>query len=599
MRPNNLSMRPAGPRLAYRTHFQHPAPVGTSSAARIACIGDNTLAAYAEGRLDAQGRGPVEAHLVECLDCRTVLGRAAPLASGVERSSASTANHPVEDSSGYGGRGVDEDAEELSPGARVSRYVVERIVGRGAMGAVYAARDPDLDRTVAIKLLRADALREEERQRMRGRLLREAQAMARLSHPEVITVYDVGALGSQLFVAMEYVDGGTLRQWRNARSRNVAEILTTYARAGSGLAAAHEAGLVHRDFKPDNVLVGRDDRVRVTDFGLARSVFDSDMAALASVPESVPSDRTPDSALAMTLTRTGTLLGTPAYMAPEQLRGLAADARSDVFSFCVALYEALYGERPFAGATVPALRDQIDRCMVRAPPPKARVPGSVRAILMRGLSAAPHRRFASMRVLLDALRKEQAKSRRRAVRGVSFAALGIVGLLGATRLSVRPTPRTPDQVVDSLARAAGRLTIPASAEPAREEMTARLAAAVTADRSAAVASSTASTPTVDGSPAAASSTRSGNVSRPAPALTPIAPPTHAPLSASAESPGPRHLANAVVGAAAAPAFGENGAPILPPSVLFTAPPNGAHRPAKPAVAVMGDNNAPILPAGLP
>jgi serine/threonine protein kinase len=312
-------------------------------------------------------------------------------------------------------------ASELPRGTRVGRYVVDALIGRGAMGVVYRARDPDLDRIVAVKLLTAAGSSEEARERLRRRLLREAQAMARLSHPEVMPVHDVGAFGERLFVAMEYVDGGTLRQWRAARHRRFGEILAVYERAGSGLAAAHDAGLVHRDFKPDNVLVGTDGRVRVTDFGLVRTV-------LQSVPQSLAPSATgaEPGGFGVALTHTGMLLGTPAYMAPEQLRGGVADARSDVFGFSVALYEALYGERPFAGATVAELQASTEAGAVRDVPLTTRVPRWVRAVLLRGLRAAPEQRLASMRALLDALRAGRARARRRAARAGAATALAVV-----------------------------------------------------------------------------------------------------------------------------------------------------------------------------
>jgi hypothetical protein len=311
---------------------------------------------------------------------------------------------------------------ELAAGSRVGRYLVDRPIGRGGMGIVYRARDPALNRAVAVKLLMARGISPAERERLRARLLQEAQAMARLSHPEVMPVYDVGAFGEQLFVAMECVDGETLRQWRAAAHRSLAEVLGVYERAGSGLAAAHEAGLVHRDFKPDNVLVGRDGRVRVTDFGLAR------------VPHAAPAVVQPGADGADTaqlaLTRTGTLLGTPAYMAPEQLRGGVADARSDVFSFCVALYEALYGERPFEGNNLAALRTAIEGGAVRSPPIITPVPRWLRTVLLRGLKATPDERFPSMRALLNALRNARASARHRLARAASAGAIAIAALGG-------------------------------------------------------------------------------------------------------------------------------------------------------------------------
>ncbi len=384
---------------------------GSSRIGRI-CLSDDTVAAFADGRIAEDAHAGIEEHLADCPDCRAVLVQAA----GVERTHGVPSSGPT---------GADVDPDVLAPGVRVGRYVVQTLIGRGAMGAVYAASDPDLDRRVAVKLLRANALSDAARQRTRARLLREAQAMARLSHPEVITVYDVGAFGNELFVAMEYVEGETLRHWRDAQPRSPAEILTVYERAGRGLAAAHEAGLVHRDFKPDNVLIGRDGRVRVTDFGLARSVDDQEAGSpregLASSDAIV---------LTTTLTRTGTLVGTPAYMAPEQLRGGAADARSDVFSFCVALYESLYGERPFGGSTVPALRAAIEQGTLRAPPVLTGVPASVRGVLLRGLRAAPDERWTTMHALLDGFREAGAAPRRRRTVGAAAGAIGLLFIAG-------------------------------------------------------------------------------------------------------------------------------------------------------------------------
>ncbi len=381
-----------------------------SSRAERACLGVDTLAAFAEGRGDERAYERIEEHLADCADCRVVLTRAV----GVHRSQGQSSGRCS---------GAEVDGEQLAPGVRVGRYVIQGLIGRGAMGTVYAANDPDLDRKVAVKLLRAAVLSDAARQRTRARLLREAQAMARLSHPEVITVYDVGAFGNELFVAMEYVEGETLRRWRLEQPRTLAEILAVYERAGRGLAAAHEAGLVHRDFKPDNVLVGRDGRVRVTDFGLARSV---ERHEVSPAPPPVGLAASQEIALTTTLTRAGTLIGTPAYMAPEQLRGGAADARSDVFSFCVAFYEALYAERPFAGSTVPVLQRAIEQGKVRAPPGRTRVPTRIRTVLLRGLHAAPDKRWESVRSLLEALAAARAARPVSQKRGVLVGAAALV-----------------------------------------------------------------------------------------------------------------------------------------------------------------------------
>jgi tRNA A-37 threonylcarbamoyl transferase component Bud32 len=391
-----------------------------SSSRGPSCIDEQTLADFAEGGTDARAHGRIEAHLADCVDCRAVFTRAAGVAGAPEYPDSIPSC-------------VDVAGKVLPAGTRVGRYVIESLIGRGAMGAVYAADDPDLNRMVAVKVLRAEALSDTARQQMRARLLREAQAMARLSHPDVIAVYDVGAFGEELFVAMEYVEGETLRRWCADRQGQCSEILSAYERAGSGLAAAHEAGLVHRDFKPDNVLVGHDGRVRVTDFGLARSVDGSDAARTSRSRDVTSSDAASETVvLTTTLTHTGALLGTPAYMAPEQLHGGAADARSDVFSFCVALHEALYGERPFAGATVHLLLEAVDQGAVRAPPILTRVPSWIRAVMMRGLHAAPEDRYPSMRALLDALHAARESSRRRG-RTVVAAASGL-GIVLATAL---------------------------------------------------------------------------------------------------------------------------------------------------------------------
>ena len=277
----------------------------------------------------------------------------------------------------------------LAAGDTVGRYRVLEVLGAGGMGVVYGAFDPELQRKVALKLVRAELTDAE----LRARLWREAQAMARIRHPNVITVFDVGTWNDQVFVAMEVIDGWTLSSWQAARSRSVDEILRVMAAAGAGLAAAHAVGLVHRDFKPDNVLIGGDGRVCVTDFGLARAV---------AMPSEIEEPSSPDATVEGELTRQGALVGTPAYMAPEQMRGTAPDGRADQFSFCVALYEALYGVRPFPGMSL----GELERAIFegdRLRPRRKGVPASVRRALARGLSFAADDRFPSMDELLRAL----------------------------------------------------------------------------------------------------------------------------------------------------------------------------------------------------
>jgi eukaryotic-like serine/threonine-protein kinase len=294
---------------------------------------------------------------------------------------------------------------ELPRGATVGRYVILRRIGEGGMGVVYAGYDPELDRKIALKLLRPDRAGSSG-EAARLRLIREAQAIARLAHPNVINVFDAGTFGEQVLVAMELVEGATLRQWLEEERRPWREVVERFLLAGRGLAAAHAAGLVHRDFKPDNVLLGRDGRVRVADFGLARTAGDVEVP----VPESPGSGRMLDSPL----TAVGVAVGTPGYMAPEQLRGEAADARSDQFSFCVALWEGLYGEKPAAGGTAPESAGAT------------RVPDRLRQALVRGLAADPAIRYPSMAELLERLERDPGALQRRAL-----AAAGIVLVLGA------------------------------------------------------------------------------------------------------------------------------------------------------------------------
>ena len=295
------------------------------------------------------------------------------------------------------GAGVD-----YEPGTLVGRYELRRQVGAGGMGVVYEAYDPELDRGVAVKLLHDAPGGSESRTGGQRRLLREAQAMARLAHPNVITVHDVGVHDDRVFVAMEFIEGQTLTQWRR-EVHDVQEILEVFARAAAGLQAAHDAGFVHRDFKPDNVMLGKGGELRVMDFGLARRT---------GAPAPVVPPTAASTSATLDETHTEGLAGTPAYMAPEQHAGRDITPRTDQFSFCVALFEALYGERPFAGETPAALAFEVLEGHVH-PPPRAmarRVPRRVHHALLRGLSVDPEARFSSMRELIDALRPRRRRA---------------------------------------------------------------------------------------------------------------------------------------------------------------------------------------------
>lgn len=314
---------------------------------------------------------------------------------------------------------------------RMGRFVLLRQLGEGGMGRVYAAYDEELDRKVALKVLHLRGFGSSEG---RSHILREAQAMARVSHPNVVPVYSVGEVEGDLFIAMEFVDGQTLYDWQR-QPRSEGEILAMYCAAGQGLLAAHQAGLVHRDFKPENVLVGRDGRPRVADFGLARTELPTGLPTGAAAASGGPLASQRSSPLSLD----GHLVGTPAYMAPEQYRGQGADARSDQYSFCVALHEALYRSLPFGGDTLAELAANVLAGRRRAPGgssgahPIGEPSDSVAAAVERGLSLDPAARFPSMADLLTALSPDSRHSpaagshlRRRFSYGVLFSLIFMV-----------------------------------------------------------------------------------------------------------------------------------------------------------------------------
>ena len=338
------------------------------------------------------------------------------------------------------GRGF--TGQELERGTRVERYVILKSVGQGGMGVVYAAYDPELDRKVALKLLLPDSAVATNVEG-RARLLREAQAMARISHPNVISIYDVGTFDTQVFIAMEFIQGGSLRDWLRERPRPWRELLQAFLEAGRGLAAAHQAGLVHRDFKPANVLRREDGRVCVMDFGLARLADASQQEEAAANGEDVLQERA-TSGLSAELTAAGVVLGTPQYMPPEQYMAHAGDARLDQFSFCASLYWALYGQRPFEPKRMAKLASEArsglkgqdlqefgrrlpQQGIVQEPPRDSVVPARVRLALLRGLSLDPAHRFASMEALLEALSPPQPRARQGWMVAVGAAALSVLG----------------------------------------------------------------------------------------------------------------------------------------------------------------------------
>jgi Tol biopolymer transport system component/tRNA A-37 threonylcarbamoyl transferase component Bud32 len=297
---------------------------------------------------------------------------------------------------------VDEPGTLLRPGERFAGYVIVELLGAGAMGLVYAARDEELQRPVALKLVRPSKTAGLDEAPARERLLREAKAAAALSHPNVVVVHEVGTFGGQVFIAMELVDG-SLTDWLAAAPRATSEIVAMLVNAGKGLAAAHDAGLVHRDFKPDNVLVGRDGRPRVADFGVVRRVSEPGV----SNPPTISGG---SFAGTLSLTQTGALVGTPAYVSPEQWRGEVADARSDQFAFAVSLYECVYGARPTGRQDVSSI-DRRRTPRIPRTAPGGRVAASVRHALARAMSTNPSDRFPDMHALLRAIGDDDRASR--------------------------------------------------------------------------------------------------------------------------------------------------------------------------------------------
>jgi hypothetical protein len=371
---------------------------------RERCLDAGELADFVHGALSPREAAAIERHVARCAACRSLLSLVARSDSRAPLAWAASLS-----SLGAMPRAPDAAPDALFEGTRVGRYVLRDRLGAGAMGVVFTAHDPELEREIAIKLLRGDLADDAPRLPLTARMLHEAQAMARLAHPNVVAVHDVGWFGDHIFIAMELVQGETLAQWLAGARRSLADVLAMFIAAGNGLAAAHAAGLVHRDFKPENVLVGRDGRVRVTDFGLA------DRTASPGAPDATMEPRD----------RPGQLAGTPFYMAPEQLAGEPVDARTDQFGFCVAIYAALTGKHPLR-------RDGASRDR----PPRDRLPAWLWRALRRGLAADRAQRYPAMDDLLVRLARGSRRQRRIAVAGLA-AAVAACMALAAVRLGAR------------------------------------------------------------------------------------------------------------------------------------------------------------------
>lgn len=357
----------------------------------MSCLGEDALLDLVEGRMRPAQVAAMYEHLDACAACRLLVAETAKIMA-IDAPAAELGELP----------------EERRP---IGRFEILDVLGAGGMGLVYRARDPLLRRTVALKLLRSGGGADRH-------LITEAQALASLAHPNVVAIFEVGTAEHGVFMAFELVEGESVREWLTGR-RSWREILAVFLQAGRGLAAAHEAGIVHGDVKPENILVGRDGRVRVTDFGLASG------AAL------------PNSQAAGTPAAIG---GTPLYLAPEQLGGEAADARSDQYAFCLSMYEALLRERPFASSGSAQRRDALAG-RFRRPGRGLGAPGWLLRALRRGLRVAPDERFPSMTAMLDRLQQSQARSRRSRWLGaaaVGTLLVGAIAVVGAGRLRHDP-----------------------------------------------------------------------------------------------------------------------------------------------------------------
>jgi hypothetical protein len=401
------------------------------------CVDPNTAAEFLDGLLSVDLASGVESHMARCADCRRLIGALAQ--SSRHPIDTDPDPDPPDDSDraalastvdrANGRRRPTTEGDALAEGARVGRFMVLKRLGAGGMGVIYAAYDPHLDRKVALKFLRGDVVEGSHHSAdARARLIGEAQAIARVTHPNILSVYDVGEIDDQVYVAMEFVDGVTLTRWLRKEPRSWREIRAVFLEAAEGLAAAHDGDIVHRDFKPENVMITGGDRVVVMDFGLARS------AAEEREPTPITEEERP-SALGASLTRTGAILGTPRYMAPEQFDGRIADARSDQFSFCVALYEALYMTYPFYSETAAQLTARLPVADQLRPVERERtVPAYLRAAVLRGMCYDPADRFGSMRELMSAIR-DRVSRRVRWIGAGAIVAVAAAALLAAQSMS--------------------------------------------------------------------------------------------------------------------------------------------------------------------
>jgi serine/threonine protein kinase len=421
------------------------------------CVEDETLFALARGELGATELPDVEAHLKDCADCRAVLAEAVRSLDTVPP-------------------GADAEPAVTS----IARYRVDWLIGAGASGVVYRGFDPRLRRPVALKLLQPAESGATPEQHQR--LLREAQAMARLSNPYVVAVYDTGLHDGKVYLVMEFVDGHTLTDWLREAPRSVTEILRVFAEAARGLTAAHESGLVHRDFKPANVLVARDGRARVTDFGLARE------------SESWLAERHVDDQASTELyAPTRGLVGTPAYMAPELFESQRATRQSDQFAFAVALFVALFDLHPFKAGEGIGLSELIARThagTIQQPPLADARSERLFAAVQRGLAADPAARYPSLLDLMSAM--ERAAGTRHSPPWPVLTAAGV--LVAGAAIAHFSARSAPSLDVPSAPTTVSAPSAPAAAVVSEAPAPSAAPAAVTSVPSAAPSSAPSSAP---------------------------------------------------------------------------------------------------------
>lgn len=407
----------------------------------MSCLSPELALEFVAGALPKTPAREVESHMARCGECRRLIveivkSNEAPDTDVDARSEplelVAVANQTTAAGSRRAAEGRPHDSAattlQLTRGTRIQRYTLLYQLGEGGMGSVHAAFDPRLDRRVALKFLRTDLIGSPKKEH-RERLVREARALARLSHANVVSIFDVAETDGSVFLAMELIDGSNARIWRELGSRSIAEIVKIYRDSLSALIAAHDQGIIHRDFKPDNVMVGADGVARVTDFGLAR-------AAMVDVDELL-AEASSKGVNWETLTQTGLVLGTPRYMAPEQFSGVANES-TDQFSFCLSLYEALYGHYPLGTKTPRNLEPNRDISeQILAPLNKGKVPDNLRRILLRGMAVNPRERWPSLRELQYELSLVLLPNQS----GLRWAALaGITALVAGAAFFFAPDP---------------------------------------------------------------------------------------------------------------------------------------------------------------